>query len=493
MELTVKRFTGSKAMQVTPVPLGSVSIGSESWRNRTARSIQRAERLMQQTRAGGSGTSDSLRCRSAASGFTPKLTQSNEGVNEETITGEGGGQSRVSSSKHVTSRPQTTGAAFSSGSQRMSGAPFPATALRDQCARASTAVATDYMRRVREVEARLRRQAGRVREEATKLERERGHLERMLHSLRAGLTINRRSSEVRTRRPSAAETDRDGADYLLLYERRELDRLKQDLEGTLRNTFTQLEALGQSSKRLLDGARERGRVLELMPRSGSAGRRKPCTAGTFAEADPISPFTPDCKQALESSAVTVNQSQLLREDIRRMLTGAVVRQKSLHETVNDGLVKKIAETVSLQQDLTVTSANMRQAMFRKQREINCIHHSHGILQGPESCSDLLAREKLHRPLVQVYQRHPGTQLPEAFHLIQGSALLKQSFLSSEDELARLRRTNLQLQDDKHSKSTAAQVDEAIVRMRRQNVDKRAVPCFLQQEASRSRHLLSYVQ
>ncbi|XP_068616660.1 tektin-like protein 1 [Brachionichthys hirsutus] len=480
-------------MQVKPVPLGSVTIGSESWRSQTVRSIQRAERLIQQTRSGRSGTGGIHRCRSAAAGVGPKLTDNSEDIKEETIAGDGSGQSRVSSSKNVPSRPQTTGAVPPSGPRRTSGAPFPAAGLRDQCAGASIAVAAEYMRRVREVEARLRRQAGRVREEGTKLGRERAQLERMLHSLRAGLAINRRSSEVRTRRPSTAEMDRDGADHLLLWERRELVRLKQDLEGALRNTLGQLEALGQSSNRLLDGAGERARVLELMPRSGSAGGKR-CTAGTFAEADPIGPFTPECKQALESSVVTVNQSQLLRQNIRRMLTGSLARQKTARETVNDGLLKKIAETVRLQRDLTVTSATVRQAVFRKQREMNCIQHSHGMLQGPESCSDLLAREKLDRPLVQVYQRHPGTQLPEASHLIQGSALLKRSFMSSEDELARLRRTSLQLQDDRHGKTTAAQVDGAVVRMRRRHVDKRAVPPrFLQQEAIGGQRLLSHVQ
>uniref|UniRef100_A0A3Q3X1J7 Uncharacterized protein n=1 Tax=Mola mola TaxID=94237 RepID=A0A3Q3X1J7_MOLML len=338
------------------------------------------------------------------------------------------------------------GEKFPSGFQRTSVVLFPPTSLCEQCARASVAVASEYMQRVREVEGQLR----------SRLTNE------VVHCGMSG-----RGSVLTDR--SALLQDRDGADDLLLCEKRQLIQLKQYLEGALRNTLDQLPTLGQSSKQLLDCASERAQVLELLPHSSSAGGH--CsTAQTCTKTNPVGPFTPECKQVLESSCSAVNQSRQLRINIRQMLTSAISRQSTVHPTVDDGLVKKIAGTISLQQNLTLMSAATRQAMFRKQRDINCIRHSHGRLQGPEHSRDVLSREKLNRPLVQAYQRHPGTQLPEAAHLIRGSAVLKRRHTSSQGELARLQRACLQ------------QADADVIRMRRLQVDRRAMPSFLQQGA-----------
>ncbi|XP_028326976.1 coiled-coil domain-containing protein 105 isoform X2 [Gouania willdenowi] len=452
-------------MQVKTVPLGSVTIGPPSWSEATLQSIRRAELLVRQSRSSWSG-------RSSGTISGTRRPQKGRGAR--------------SAEESMAAIGQRTGATVGvpSSSTRTSVAPFPPPFLRELCAGASSAVAGGYMRRVREVEGRLRRQVGVVSEEGVKLERERSHVEKMLSSIRTSLTVNRRSSEQRCcMRTMTQQSEEDGADFLLQWERKQLISLKHDLEAALGESLSQLQALAESSRRLQACASERALVLELTPCSGSTGAKN--DSQTFEKTDPISPFTPECNQALQMSSLAVSQSQQLRQKLRLMLTDAIAKQEVVHTTVNDGLMKKMAETVTLQQNLSVSRAVTRHATYRKQREVNSIRYSQGRAQGPERSSDLLSREKLTRPMVQVYQRHQGTQrLPEAKLLIQGCAMLSHCLRVSEDQLTMLQTTSLKLLDDLRAKTAAAQVDAAIVRMRRQQVDKRAVAAVLQQGATR---------
>ncbi|XP_036394607.1 coiled-coil domain-containing protein 105 [Megalops cyprinoides] len=467
-------------MPVQSFPLASVTIGPQSWRDKTAHSIRRAENLVRQSDPGRSGSASPRRPRSCTAlsllSASPRLELHEAEKSKER---ECDNVNTRQTSHKV--RPVSTGTSRSSPSSGQFAAPFPPPCLRELCAEASVRVAGEYMRDVRAVEGQLRRQAGRVGQEGIKLEREKGYLERMLRSVRKDMMVNKKSMEERTLRPATTETGRDGADKLLDHEKKELTELKAQLETTLRDTLTQLQSLSQCSKLLLECASERSRVLDLLPHNGSHSAGGRCTPSQVpVKSKPTGPYTPECEQAIESSSLALSQSQLLREQIRRLIGEAIARQKSAHQSVNEGLVKKIAETVSMKQHLTVSSASTRQAIYRKQRQLDCIQHSHDRALGPVSSADLLSRERLDRPLVQVYQRHPGTQLPEAMHLIQGGAVVQQCLLSSGEQLSQLRRAHQRLMVDLRGKGAAAQVDSAIVRLRRRHVDHRRMPSFFLQ-------------
>ncbi|KPP57344.1 hypothetical protein Z043_124949, partial [Scleropages formosus] len=291
--------------------------------------------------------------------------------------------------------------------------------LREQCGDDSVVAAVGYMRCVRGAEGQLRGLAAKVWLECRKLEREQGHLEKMLRILRKDILVNRKSVEDRTLRPATTEANRDVADNLLDYEKKELTHVKTELEGTLRDTLTQLQTLKQCSMMLLDCANERARVLDLLPRTGSHAARDHCPpAKVPIKPNPLGHYSPDCGQVMKSSDTALKQSRALRDHIRHRVGEAIARQRAAHQTVNEGLVKKIAETITLKQLLTVSSAETRQAINRKQRQLDNVEHNHGRALGPVSRGDLFSRERLNRPIVQVYQRHPDTELPEAMNLVQ---------------------------------------------------------------------------
>ncbi|XP_018596304.1 coiled-coil domain-containing protein 105 isoform X2 [Scleropages formosus] len=429
------------------VSLAPAAVGARSWRDEAFRSVRRAEQLVRRVgavdpklvrnRSHSAGLLYTTRCKPRAGGDTERSSTGGHGAPDTQHDGDGEGSARVSKGAAARTRSAVAPAISTIA------LPF----LREQCGDDSVVAAVGYMRCVRGAEGQLRGLAAKVWLECRKLEREQGHLEKMLRILRKDILVNRKSVEDRTLRPATTET-----------------------------------TLKQCSMMLLDCANERARVLDLLPRTGSHAARDHCPpAKVPIKPNPLGHYSPDCGQVMKSSDTALKQSRALRDHIRHRVGEAIARQRAAHQTVNEGLVKKIAETITLKQLLTVSSAETRQAINRKQRQLDNVEHNHGRALGPVSRGDLFSRERLNRPIVQVYQRHPDTELPEAMNLVQGTAMLRKGLSTLSGELAQLNGAYQRLVDNLHGKAVAAKVDSAIVRERRREVDQRGMQSLFLQD------------
>merc|ERR1712224_544104 len=160
------------------------------------------------------------------------------------------------------------------------------------------------------------------------------------------------------------------------------------------------------------------------------------------------------------------KSEQLLKELAYLISCCTKLQKDIHKKVNDGITKKAVESIAIKQQLELISGGNRW------------HHttdlSRGYTLGPVSSIDLTTREKLDRPAVKTYQRHPGTQLPEAQGIIDGNLGLERSLEAISRNVGMLNITQERLKEDIRDKHFGSQVDASIVRNRRRKANHRWV-------------------
>lgn len=368
--------------------------------------------------------------------------------------------------------------------------------LRDVVAELSNDEAHRYFRQTRAVVCTLREALIDTNEEIKSMSRAKEALEKSLDHIRKDLFLNNDSKEKRVSRPSR-EKDKDGADDMLQAERMLLLNLKRQLESQLQLVQQQLLTLDKARKRLSDVTQERSRVLDLICHAlpsgsatafgGSMSNRyntgRPKSRNAFSAdmsrtddvgIDPLGPYTPECDAALQEARDARSRGAMLRRDAADLINRCDKSQKQAHQSVNGGITGKIAETVGLKQRLQVASGENHHATNRAQRWYDATERAWGYSRGPVASSDLGIREKLHRPIINVFQRHPGTNLPEAQEIVKGGDGLLQSLHSTSRNIGLLKLAQLQLKDDIRDKKAAINVDGNIVRMRRRKANHRWV-------------------
>jgi hypothetical protein len=77
-------------------------------------------------------------------------------------------------------------------------------------------------------------------------------------------------------------------------------------------------------------------------------------------------------------------------------------------------------------------------------------------------------------MVQIFQRHPGSDLTEAKQLIKAAYGLDNSIANTKQNIGLLKLTRERLEEDVRNKKAAAVIDGKIVRLRRCRADHRWV-------------------
>lgn len=369
--------------------------------------------------------------------------------------------------------------------------------LRDVVAELSNEEAHRYFRQTRSVVCLLRESLIDTNEEIKSLTRGKEALEKALEHIRKDIKLNQECLEIRQSRPQR-EKDNDGADDLLQAERMHLLNLKRMLEAQLKLVQQQLQVLDAARRRLSACLQERSRVMDLVcaalpgaavsqsayfaTRGGPLGPRslRPSMSadrdrselGSNPTIDPLGPYTPEADQALQEAKEARTRSALLRQDAATSIDRCNKTQKQAHRSVNDGLTSKVSETAELKQHLDVAFGENRHAVHRAQRWYDSTEKAWGYSKGPVASSDLTCREKINRPVVRVFQRHPGNNLPEAQEIIKGGGGLLESLQTTSRNLGLMNLAQLKLKDNIRDKKAAVDVDSSIVRMRRRKANHR---------------------
>jgi len=356
----------------------------------------------------------------------------------------------------------------------------PLPSLRDHCMQNSNAQIHAYVRETRAVVVKLRDSLLDCEEEIKSLLRGKENLEKALEHIRKDILMTE-ESKLRRRAKPIRERGTDGADDLLAAEKRHLLKLKRVLEAHLRSAQKQLQILDNARKRLKAVLSERQRVLDLKcenvstsTRSRTSSCKDRGTVDAVNTVNPVGPFTPEAAESINLTEDAIKRSQILRQEVADAIEETQKLQKAAHKSVNDGLTKKVSESITAKQHLQMASGENRMAIHRGQRWHYATDVAKGYTLGPVSASDFTTRERLDRPMVKVYQRHPGTQLPEAQEIIEGTHGLQDSLDAISRNIGMLKLTNQRVKEDMADKNAGTKIDSGIVRYRRQKANHRWV-------------------
>jgi len=351
----------------------------------------------------------------------------------------------------------------------------PLPSFHDQAVLESNTKIIKYMREVRHVVMNLRARLSESNEEIKSLSNSKRKLERCYEHTIKDIRLNKETQDLRKMKPKR-EMQKDKADYLLECEKKQLTSNKATLENKLFQTQEQLSQLDSARLDLNHVLDERNQVLDLISESV-----KPGTKVTRGQSSPMDSSSNDmiinsgdaCRVDLVMKT-EIRNSKLLRKENNAIIESCYVSAKESHDKVNYSLTQKVAETVALEQRLTTAECQNRAVSNKLYRHNELTKASKGYLIGAEAYDDVTTREKLTRPVVKIFHRHPGTELPEARRIDMATQLLDLKLNKNNQDIQTLRRAKTEIVMDKNDKRASSAIDCSLIRLRRQRSNHRWV-------------------
>ncbi|XP_075393716.1 tektin-like protein 1 [Tenrec ecaudatus] len=336
-----------------------------------------------------------------------------------------------------------------------------------------------HARGARLAAARLGRAQHQINGQLQQLLRQREATDCRLSEVRKGLLINRQSRKLRGYRPKS-EKVHDKADSMLTWEEEELKVMKRKLEKDMEKSEILLKALASCRDTLDHCFKERLQAVDLMNQPldkvlEQAGRHSwldlsrvltPRIQGQKTPPpDPVGTYTPECAAALHEAKQLLVESKDTLMDMARNEEHVMEQQRQISDHVSTTLAQKMRETMELKEKMNMTLGLMRGTINRCTKFNQEMYITRGLIKGPLLKSHLETREKLDRPLVRAYQRHVGTQLPEATRLAQGTDKLHRHNAHMERNLRELQDSHRNLAWSLSCKQKGYEMDYNVVRLR----------------------------
>ncbi|XP_062966122.1 tektin-like protein 1 [Cynocephalus volans] len=350
---------------------------------------------------------------------------------------------------------------------------------RDARALQTAEVVHAHARGARLAAARLCRAQRQIDGQLRQLLRQREATDRGLSAVRKGLLINQQSVKLRGYRPKSEKVP-DKADSALMWEKEELKKMKRKMEKDMEKSEILLKALASCHDTLVFCCKERLQAVDLMNQPldkvlKQAGRHSwvnlsraptPRTQGLKTPPpDPVGTYTPGCAEALDEAKRLLAESKETLVEMAKNEVDIRGQQQQTSDRVCASLAQKMRETLELKERMNMTCGLMRGTVHRCKKFNQEMYITRGLIKGPLSKCHLETREKLDRPLVRMYQRHVGTQLPEATRLAQGSDKLQRHISHMEKKLNELLTTRKNLAWNLNCKKIGHDVDYTVVRLR----------------------------